>query len=179
VRRGCREACASMFAKYRQSVLGWTGSDRLSRGLSRSTIGAGGFNGRVRNGIGWNSPARTTSPAKDASFILANMLSHASPANTLTRASRMHKDTKLICHCRLRTCLRMLRIAWPCFQTWNEKCLSVSSVTIERLGPVSSTHCCAYTPGLSTWSSSTALKRNLVLRLVSRLDAFSGYLFRT
>src|SRR5947208_1840298 len=57
--------------------------------------------------------------------------------------------------------------------------LKQSSVTIERLGPVSSTHCCAYTPGLSTWSSSTALKRNLVLRLVSRLDAFSGYLFRT
>jgi len=25
-------------------------------------------------------------------------------------------------------------------------------------------HCCTYTPGLSTWSSSTALKRNLVLR---------------
>ena len=30
-------------------------------------MGAGGFNGRVRNGIGWNSPAMTTSPAKDAS----------------------------------------------------------------------------------------------------------------
>ncbi len=29
-------------------------------------MGAGGFNGRVRNGIGWNSPARTTSPAKDS-----------------------------------------------------------------------------------------------------------------
>src|SRR5436190_10827538 len=48
-----------------RSVLGWTGSDRLSRGLSRSTIGAGGFNGRVRNGIGWNSSAMTTRSAKD------------------------------------------------------------------------------------------------------------------
>src|SRR5690348_17537350 len=48
-----------------ESVLCRPGSDRLSRGLSRSTMGAGGFNGRVRNGIGWNSPARTTSPAKD------------------------------------------------------------------------------------------------------------------
>ena len=28
---------------------------------------------------------------------------------------------------------------------------------IELLGPVSSTHCCAYTPGLSTWSSSRGL----------------------
>ncbi len=35
---------------------------------------------------------------------------------------------------------------------------SASSVEpIERLGPVSSTHCCAFTPGLSTWWSSTAL----------------------
>ena len=50
---------------------------------------------------------------------------------------------------------------------------------IERLGPVSSTHCCASTPGLSTWWSSTALERDLVLRWVSRLDAFSGYPVRT
>src|SRR3546814_11270902 len=41
---------------------------------------------------------------------------------------------------------------------------------IERLGPVSSTHCCASTPGLSTWWSSTALERDLVSRGVSRLD---------
>jgi len=47
----------------------------------------------------------------------------------------------------------------------------------ERLVPVSCTHCCASTPGLSTWSSSTALQGELVLRLVSRLDAFSGYPF--
>ena len=50
---------------------------------------------------------------------------------------------------------------------------------IERLVPVSSAHCCAYTPGLSTWWSSTALKGDLVSREVSRLDAFSGYPFRT
>src|ERR1700730_12793438 len=51
--------------------------------------------------------------------------------------------------------------------------------TIERLVPVSSTHCCAYTPGLSTWWSTTALKGELVSRWVSRLDAFSGYPVRT
>src|SRR5204862_6837913 len=44
----------------------------------------------------------------------------------------------------------------------------------EQLGPVSSTHYCASTPGLSTWWSSTAL-RYLILREASRLDAFSGY----
>src|SRR5437763_7921583 len=49
----------------------------------------------------------------------------------------------------------------------------------ERLVPVSSTHCCAYTPGLSTWWSTTALKGELVSRWGSRLDAFSAYPVRT
>jgi len=40
-------------------------------------------------------------------------------------------------------------------------------------------HYCAYTPGLSTWWSSTALQGELVWRWVSRLDAFSGYPVRT
>jgi hypothetical protein len=50
---------------------------------------------------------------------------------------------------------------------------------IEQLVLVSFMHCCTSTPSLSTWSSSTALKGILVLRWVSRLDAFSGYPFRT
>ena len=50
---------------------------------------------------------------------------------------------------------------------------------IERLVLVSYTHCCAYTSSLSTWWSSTALKGELVSRWASRLDAFSGYPFRT
>src|SRR5579863_256931 len=48
----------------------------------------------------------------------------------------------------------------------------------ERLVPVSFTRRRAFTSGLSTWWSSTALQGELVLRLVSRLDAFSGYPFR-
>src|SRR6266496_487471 len=46
---------------------------------------------------------------------------------------------------------------------------------IERLVPVSCMHYCTSTPGLSTWWSTTVLKGILVLRWVSRLDAFSGY----
>ena len=42
-----------------------TGSDRLSRVLRRSTIGAKGFNGRVRNGIGWDTFARAASSSID------------------------------------------------------------------------------------------------------------------
>ena len=40
----------------RSSVQGRPGGDLLSRGLSRSTIGAGGFHFRVRDGIGWIFP---------------------------------------------------------------------------------------------------------------------------
>ena len=36
------------------------GGDRLSRVLRQSIIGAKGFNGRVRNGIGWDTFAMTT-----------------------------------------------------------------------------------------------------------------------
>ena len=38
------------------SVLGRPGGDLLSRVLGRSTIGAEGFHGRVRDGIGCRSP---------------------------------------------------------------------------------------------------------------------------
>ena len=55
------------------------GSDLLSRVLRRSTIGAGAFHGRVRNGNGCSHPARTTRSAKgkcscgthEHSFLLA------------------------------------------------------------------------------------------------------------
>src|SRR5262245_18900149 len=53
-----------------------------------------------------------------------------------------------------------------------------------RLVPVSSTHCCASTSGLSTSWSRTALQGtcvpgDLFLGWASHLDAFSGYPFRT
>ena len=43
---------------------GRPGSDLLSRTLRHSTIDAGGLNDRVRNGIGWGTPAKTTRSAK-------------------------------------------------------------------------------------------------------------------
>src|SRR5262245_17103782 len=65
--------------------------------------------------------------------------------------------------------------------TWRlEWALEMRAIkTIELLVPVSSTRCRAYTPGLSTWWSTTALKGELVSRWVSRLDAFSDYPVRT
>ena len=42
-----------------------TGDDRLSRVLRQSTIGAKGFHGRVRNGIGWDTFAITGEALKN------------------------------------------------------------------------------------------------------------------
>jgi hypothetical protein len=47
------------------SALRRPGSDLLCQVLRLSTIGAGEFNGRVRDGIGFGLPATTTRPAKD------------------------------------------------------------------------------------------------------------------
>jgi hypothetical protein len=49
----------------------------------------------------------------------------------------------------------------------------------ELLVPVSSMARATSTPGLSTSWSTTALQGSIVLRWVSRLDAFSVYPFRT
>ena len=46
------------------SPLGRPGNDLLSRVLRRSTIGAGAFHGRVRNGIGCSHPAIATRSTK-------------------------------------------------------------------------------------------------------------------
>ena len=62
---------------------------------------------------------------------------------------------------------------------FDEHCLMRAFKSIELLVPVSYTPCGASTPGLSTRWSSSALKGVLVLRKVSRLDAFSGYPDRT
>ena len=48
-----------------KSVLGRPGSDLLFQALRLSTIGAGEFNGRVRDGIGFRLPAKATRSAKD------------------------------------------------------------------------------------------------------------------
>src|SRR3546814_6296523 len=45
------------------SAHGRPGGDRLSRALRRSTIGAEGFHGRVRDGIGWGPLDVATRPS--------------------------------------------------------------------------------------------------------------------
>ena len=122
------------------------GGDLLSQVLGLSTIGAGGLNGRVRNGNGWGPPAITTRSARAIQINLKRQnLTEAHGRANETIAVHEHREIK----------------------------------PIEQLVPVSFTYHYASTPGLSTWSSSTALKGNLVLRWASCLDAFSSYPFHT
>jgi hypothetical protein len=55
----------SIIVLRRSNVLGRPGSDLLFQALRLSTIGAGKFNGRVRDGIGFSLSAKTTRPAKN------------------------------------------------------------------------------------------------------------------
>ena len=55
------------------SVLCRPGGDLLSQVLRHSTIGAGAFDGRVRDGIGSGRSARATRPAKNGEAKLGFM----------------------------------------------------------------------------------------------------------
>ena len=55
-----------------KSALRRPGGDLLSRALRRSTIGAEGFHGRVRDGVGCKTLAMTTRPAKNRFKISAD-----------------------------------------------------------------------------------------------------------
>ena len=146
-----RRLFESMIMK--KSVLCRPGNDLLFRVLRRSTIGAGEFK---RSSSGWDRvwTPRTQSPGQQRT-------KRHQPFGWRQADKMVFLD---------RSC-RTFRPQW----TSNTRAIK----PIERLVPVSFTHCCAYTPGLSTWWSTTALKGVLVLRWVSRLDAFSGYPVRT
>ena len=144
----CRTLRTTWQRDVRTPVLGKPGDDLLSQALRLSTIGAGAFHGRVRDGIGCSRSAKITRPAKDR------------VKSGHDAAPRARRARSAIAH-----------------QRW---ALTMKAIKpIERLVLVSYTHCCASTPSLSTWWSSTALKGELVSRWVSRLDAFSGYPVRT
>ena len=53
-------------------VVGWLGADRLSRALRHSTMGAGVFHGRVRDGIGCFNSAIGTKPPHHIALVLGD-----------------------------------------------------------------------------------------------------------
>ena len=124
----------------------------LPRGPPRSTIGAEGLNFRVRNGTGCFPFAMATETLWRCGAPTASREPHS---------GRVH--------------------------TGLESPPRPGVVEAKPLGllvPVSSTCCHASTSGLSTQSSSWGPYRvnpegDLILRRASRLDAFSGYPFRT
>ena len=124
----------------------------LPRGPPRSTIGAEGLNFRVRNGTGCFPFAMAT--------------------ETLWRCgARPHLGNRTVD---------------ACTRVWESPPRPgvVEAKPLGLLVPVSSTRCHASTSGLSTQSSSWGPYRvnpegDLILRRASRLDAFSGYPFRT
>jgi hypothetical protein len=143
------------------NALGKPGDDLLSRALRHSTIGAGAFHGRVRDGIGCGRSARITRPTKGGDQSKSGLgLNTSVDASSIALNARAQVARSAVAQ-----------------QEW---ALTMKAIKpIERLVLVSFVHCCTSTPSLSTWWSSTALKGELVLRWVSRLDAFSGYPFRT
>ena len=141
----------------------------LPHTLACSTIGSGGLNFRVRDGIGC-----------DPSAIAARK-----PLRMATRARRRSRIACFpCCACRI----RLLTRAHGRFSSkpWMRPNRRTSSETrtaqakpVGRLVVVSSGRCRPSTSTLSTLSSTTVLKGTLILELASRLDAFSGYPFRT
>jgi hypothetical protein len=61
---------------------GWPGNDLLSRRLSGSTIGPGGLNDRVRDGIGWGTSGIVTRPAGPVLFAIGHRLSRNGAIST-------------------------------------------------------------------------------------------------
>ena len=123
-------------------VLCRPGSDLLSRVLRRSTIGAGEFHGRVRDGIGCISPRHDHQAGEGQELMGRRWPPHERKIRSLAAG------------------------VWPAGSCWS--CCPMFTLSgwtgimramkpIELLVPVSFTHCCASTPGLSTWWSSTAL----------------------
>ena len=151
-------------------AMGRSGGDRLSRVLRHSTMGAGVFNGRVRDGIGfW---ARRSGHQTGASQVFWH--GTAQGAATASAVFGKHAASAAGLFMTASSGRASLAAAEP-VRTRITRAIK----PIGRLVPVGSTRHRACTPGLSTWSSSTALKGGLVLRGVSRLDAFSGYPVRT
>ena len=138
-------------------VVGGPGGDLLSHVLRRSTMGAAGFHGRVRNGIGWGTRAmatRSTQPPPGAAGSAA--------AAAATRGGGR--------------CWQVLGMgcAVACGCRW-------MGVEVDRAIRTGKLHALPrfHIRPIDVVVYHGSRWRDLVLRKVSRLDAFSGYPVRT
>ena len=131
--------------------LGGPGGDLLFRRLSGSTMGAEGFHGRVRDGIGCLAP-RYGHQAGQAPLGCEprQKVSEALPPRSLPLARTGGGGAAPAARDEAGRCTRAVvgRRLWPA---------PYGIKPIERLVPVSCTGCPASTSGLSTWWSTTAL----------------------
>ena len=127
--------------------LGRPGSDLLSHVLRRSTIGAEGFHGRVRNGIECRPLAMTTRSSKQAAKGRCHR--HAGIA------CKGNEFGSVVSHAQIRACANI-----ECGTASGLSLRTVHTIKpIELLVPVSCMRYRMSTPGLSTWWSTTALFR--------------------
>ena len=149
-------------------ALGGPGSDLLSRVLRRSTIGAGAFHGRVRNGTGCSRPAITTRSAKRISIeklagssILENGVDGTCRQALRFKISTPHRATRK----------RPIATRWAQAMRTNQADRAISTGKLH-MSP------CFHTRPINVvvFHDSQGL---LVSWSVSRLDAFSGYPFHT
>src|ERR1700759_5441580 len=138
--------CARCRGLSEALALGRPGSDLLSRILRYSTIGAEGFHGRVRNGIGCTPFATTTGSSK----------------HTGTRGLKARTDYSGKSRQRTSTAAR------------NEGDQADRVISTAKLN--ASLHLHMRPINVVVYHDS---QRDLVLRRVSRLDAFSVYPFTT
>ena len=121
-------------------------------------MSAEAFNGRVRDGIGFGRLARTTGPAKNKRSAAERILG-LDPRNSIRgcEASMAVGISEVGPRSKGRLPTAYSRLPVLSKQDDPRTRIMRTIKPIERLVPVSFTHCCASTPGLSTWSSSTAL----------------------
>jgi hypothetical protein len=137
-----------------------------------STIGAGRLNDRVRDGIGCGPSAIA------ARNLFERMNPHARSAELAGFLQLRPPVVKRFLEARSRLSLETLDPTHRLHAGENE----VANRLVKPNGPlvlVSSMRCRMSTSSLSTSWSTTNLQGVLILELASRLDAFSGYPFRT
>ncbi len=84
-----------------KTAFGEPGGDLLFRALRQSTIGAGAFHFRVRDGIGWGDTAITTRLAKSSLFPSRKMTAVIAPGGRPTVAGArlcLNNYTPLVAH---------------------------------------------------------------------------------
>ena len=159
------------------------GGNLLSHSLPGAVPSArAGLASGFGKGPGVSPPPSTTDTPKKACTALTNTANICNYLATVSQPTTTHHVVAvLVCcvsDCTVDASTNSLMLLRNAVLPTNHQSFGVL-VFIGQLVPVTSTHYYASRSGLSTQSSPGNLKRNLISKQASRLDAFSGYPFRT